>query len=94
MSDDVKVNPELESARMRTEIEKMSLELQLNKFQLDSYIYKWVITFLGLSVMLVIGGAIILSFVGPNTLPEGLIAIASAAVGAMAGILAPSSASK
>jgi len=70
------------------------------KIQYESSIYLAVIAFLGIIVLSVIFivGYIVLSPVpagGPaKVIPEGLIAIGSMAVGAMAGMLAPSPANK
>ncbi len=55
----------------------------------DVWIYRMVVGFLGLAVLAGIIGAIILSMAGKPT-PEVLVALGSAAVGALAGLLAPS----
>lgn len=58
--------------------------------QWDPWIYRLVVTFLGLTVLsTVIGGLLILATSG-STVSEGIIALGSAAVGALAGLLAPS----
>lgn len=70
------------------------------KIQYEASIYIAVIAFLGIIVLSVIFivGYIVLSPVPAGgtakVIPEGLIAIGSAAVGAMAGMLAPSPANK
>ena len=70
------------------------------KIQYEASIYLAVIAFLGIIVLSVIFiiGYIVLSPVPAGgtakVIPEGLIAIGSAAVGAMAGMLAPSPANK
>ncbi|MEN6443816.1 MAG: hypothetical protein ABFC71_08690 [Methanoregula sp.] len=64
-------------------------EIKKIKLKLDGDIYKWVILFLGFSILLVIIAVSVLVGLG-KTIPDGIIAIGSAAVGAMAGILAPS----
>ncbi|MFZ1081847.1 MAG: hypothetical protein WAO19_07970 [Candidatus Kryptoniota bacterium] len=61
--------------------------------QSDVWIYRMVVAFLGLTVLAGVIGAIILSMSGKST-PEVLVALGSAAVGALAGLLAPSPASK
>jgi len=66
-----------------------SEKVNLAKLEYESVIYRWVILFIGVSVLLVIIAVSILVGLG-KTPPDGLIAIGSAAVGAMAGILAPS----
>ena len=65
------------------------VEYNMEKLKLEMGIYRWVIKFLGVSTLLVIIVVAILVGLG-NTVPDGIIAIGSAAVGAMAGILAPS----
>lgn len=58
----------------------------------DNWIYRIVVLSLGLIVLITIIGQIVLmmSSGGTKYLTEGIIALASAAVGAMAGLLAPS----
>ena len=60
----------------------------------DRWIYRLVVSFLGVSVVATIAGGIYLTVIGgssPNfQLPQGIVAIGSAAVGALAGLLAPS----
>lgn len=68
----------------------------------DKWIYRSVVTILGLTILMVIGGTIYLSAQqvqhltanGVFRIPEILTAIGSAAVGALAGLLAPSPTSK
>jgi hypothetical protein len=55
----------------------------------DVWIYRAVVGALGLTVLLTIVGLIVLALVGKPA-PDGLIALGSAAVGALAGLLAPS----
>ena len=54
----------------------------------DFWIYRIVVSALGLSVVIAVVGAIILASAG-QTIPEILLALGSAAVGALAGLLAP-----
>jgi hypothetical protein len=57
----------------------------------DTWIYRIVVSALGLAVLGSIGGAVYLAGQSPGaTTPEGIVAIGSAAVGALAGLLAPS----
>lgn len=57
----------------------------------NTLVYQIVVAALGLTVLLAISGAIYLSsFDTPKPIPELLTAIGSAAVGALAGLLAPS----
>ena len=59
----------------------------------DVWIYRLVVSALGLTVLLAVIGAIILTAMGDDDgrkVPEVLVALGSAAVGALAGLLAPS----
>lgn len=57
--------------------------------QSDPWIYRIVVSVLGLVVLAAVIGAIVLGFQW-ITIPETLTALGSAAVGALAGLLAPS----
>ena len=61
--------------------------------QSDAWIYRMVVAALGLAVLISVIGAIILSVAG-KPIPELLTALGSAAIGALAGLLAPSPASR
>ena len=61
--------------------------------QSDVWIYRMVVGALGLAVLLGIIGAIVLPGMGKD-IPEAIIALGSAAVGVLAGLLAPSPTSK
>jgi hypothetical protein len=61
--------------------------------QSDVWIYRMVVGALGLAILMAIIGAIILSVAG-KAIPDVLTALGSAAVGAVAGLLAPSPASR
>ena len=67
----------------------VSDSVNILKLELEGDIYRWVIKFLGVAILLVIIVIAILVGLG-KTPPDGIVAIGSAAVGAMAGILAPS----
>ena len=68
-------------------IAKVAMPLPL---QNDNWIYRIVVTSLGLVVLVTIIGQIVLVATTGKFLTEGIIALASAAVGALAGLLAPS----
>ena len=55
----------------------------------DVWVYRMVVAALGLAVLASLIGAIILATEGRST-PELLVALGSAAVGGLAGLLAPS----
>lgn len=54
----------------------------------DYWIYRIVVATLGLAVLGALGGAIFLAATG-KAIPEVLVALGSAAVGALAGLIAP-----
>ena len=56
----------------------------------DKWTYRIVVLALGSAVLIGMVGLIILSWKGVQSVPDGLVAIGSAAVGALAGLLAPS----
>ena len=59
----------------------------------DKWIYRMVILFLGSVVLVTVAGGIYLTAIGGTSqnfqIPQGIVAIGSAAVGALAGLLAP-----
>ena len=67
-----------------------SLQTLSTPLQSDRWIFRLVVAFLGLTVLLTVLGGFYLSIKTAATIPEGLIALGSAAVGALAGLLAPS----
>jgi len=60
----------------------------------DKWIYRIIVLALGLTVLLAVSGGIYLAAKQVTATPEILIAIGSAAVGALAGLLAPAPGSK
>jgi hypothetical protein len=60
----------------------------------DKWIYRIVVLALGLTVLLAVSGGIYLAVNKVTATPEILIAIGSAAVGALAGLLSPAPGSK
>ena|ERR1700682_4596670 len=62
--------------------------------QSDKWIYRLVVSFLGLIAFTGLIGLIVLVALGKPTGLEGVVAIASAAVGALGGLLAPSPSTK
>jgi hypothetical protein len=71
--------------RLLESLQTLSTPLQSNR-----WIFRLVVAFLGLTVLLTVLGGFYLSIKTAATIPEGLIALGSAAVGALAGLLAPS----
>ena len=84
----IQVNPE-ETLKKLTEQAKSQVPRVLEH---DRWIYRVVVSSLGLVTLIVVVGTITLSFgaVGPTPIPDILTALGSAAIGALAGILAPS----
>ncbi len=62
--------------------------------QTDKWIYRIVVSALGITVLLVASGGIYLAAKPNTSIPEILVAIGSAAVGALAGLLTPTPGSK
>ena len=60
-----------------------------NHLHNDIWLYRLVVAVLGLTVVASVTGAIVLALSGQST-PEVLIALGSAAIGGLAGLLAPS----
>jgi hypothetical protein len=58
--------------------------------QSDVWIYRLVVAALGLAVLIAIIGAIVLAAINNTSIPDVLTALGSAALGALAGLLAPS----
>lgn len=58
--------------------------------QTDKWIYRFVVWFLGLTVIGTVLGGFIITALTAQKIPEGLVALGSAALGALAGLLAPS----
>jgi hypothetical protein len=56
----------------------------------DTFVYRVVVSSLGLAVLIALIGAIALWWIGKTTIPDLLTALGSASVGALAGLLAPS----
>jgi hypothetical protein len=71
--------------------EKDSEKIKELKIKSATDLYRWVIAFLGVIVLLVVAvSGIILGKYPDGDIPDGIIAIGSAAVGAIAGMLAQS----
>jgi hypothetical protein len=69
-------------------------KLAASPLETDVWIYRLVVGALGLTVLMAVGGSIYLATIGDGSegrkVPEVIVAIGSAAVGALAGLLAPS----
>ncbi|MGH9928538.1 MAG: hypothetical protein ACREA9_04815 [Pyrinomonadaceae bacterium] len=63
---------------------------QASALTTDKWTYRIVVLALGCAVLIGMIGLIVLSWKGVQSVPDGLVAIGSAAVGALAGLLAPS----
>lgn len=59
----------------------------------DRWLYRWVIWFLGAAVMItLLLGYWVITSDKPTEIPSGILALGSAAVGALAGLISPSQA--
>ena len=63
---------------------------QAPPLQSDVWVYRLVVAFLGATAVIVVIGSIVFSIVKTGDVPSGIIGLGSAAVGALAGLLAPS----
>jgi len=59
-------------------------------YSTDPWIYRVVVGVLGLVVLVVVVGGILLAFFGGKDVPQGILAIGSAAAGGLVGLLVPS----
>lgn len=88
----VRSTPEL-PADKRSELIQ-TLESIPRPLDTDPWIYRIVVSVLGLVVLITVIGGIILTWIGGASqnfqIPQGIVAIGSAAVGALTGLLAPS----
>jgi uncharacterized membrane protein YbhN (UPF0104 family) len=64
------------------------MKRRLDKDNRDIWLYRIIVTVLGLTVVVSIVGAIVLAMTGQST-PEVLVALGSAAIGGLAGFLVP-----
>ena len=69
----------------------VALQAVAPPLQVDKWIYRFVVGALGIALIITIIGGLVINLTGQSEpIPDGLIAIGSACVGAMAGLLAPS----
>jgi hypothetical protein len=70
---------------------KRAIDLVRSPPAVDKQIYLWVVVFLGSTALLTVLGSFLLMLCHPasHPIPTGLIALGSACVGALAGLLAP-----
>lgn len=77
-------------ARVQQVLDDARIEAVENARIPDTFVYKATVIVLGASVILVILAQLaIVMMVGHDKIPDGIIAIGSAAIGALAGLLAP-----
>ena len=85
-------NAEL-AADQRATLEAVRANL-VTPLQTDVWIYRTVVVVLGVTVLMTVAGGIYLEYFGRGddavALPQGVVSIGSAAIGALAGLLAPS----
>ena len=60
-----------------------------NRMEKDIWLYRMVVAVPGVTVVASVVGAIVLAMTGQST-PEVIVALGSAAIGGLAGLLAPS----
>lgn len=87
----IDADPEFKAAVMENPANAIAKVAKPMPLETDNWIYRIVVIALGLIVLITISGQIyIMSVTEGKYLTEGIIALASAAVGALAGLLAPS----
>ncbi len=87
----VSTDPELANAiKNDPETTLSGIAAEASALTTDKWTYRIVVLSLGFAVLIGMIGLIILSWKGVQSVPDGLVAIGSAAVGALAGLLAPS----
>jgi len=88
--DELDRNPTLE-AQLKQDPKKALKDVARNApiYQRDRWVYRVVVAALGATVLVAAAGSIVLQLFGHDT-PASLIALGSAAIGAIAGLLAPS----
>jgi hypothetical protein len=64
--------------------------IQQTPLQSDVWVYRLVVGFLGATAVFVVLGSTIVALIKGGDVPSGIIGLGSAAVGALAGLLAPS----
>lgn len=89
LADRIARDPNLES-QIKSEPEKVIRQYSEPAYVADKWIYRMVVGILGLAIVIAAGGALWLAVRGGGPTPEILLALGSAAVGALAGLLAPS----
>lgn len=79
-----------DEASVQNVLDRTAAEVARNTPLPNTFVYKATVLVLGASVLSVIAGQILITLT-PNgpPIPDGLIAIGSAAIGALAGLLAP-----
>jgi len=96
LESELETDPDLKSKFQQdpaTALKQFRQENQENPLQTDKVIYRIIVVSLGLTVLLIILGVIVLLAIGKISNDQGvptiLTAIGSAAIGALAGLLAP-----
>ncbi|CAG0941634.1 hypothetical protein ANRL1_00617 [Anaerolineae bacterium] len=88
-----KIDQDPVRASLAPENQVASLSRMAAPLEKDVWIYRMVVAALGLTVLIGAIGAILLAVAG-KPVPEVLVALGSASIGALAGLLAPSPAGK
>ena len=82
--------PELRSRFQADPIETLEQEAGAPAYQRDVWVYRMVVGVLGLVLLIVVVASLVLSLQGQTEIPAVLVALGSGALGALAGLLAPS----
>jgi len=85
----VEHDPELQQRMKDDPVGTMATVAATSPLQTDTTIYRLVVVALSLTILLSVGGALYLEIMGKTT-PQMLTALSGTAIGALAGLLAPS----
>ena len=91
---ELEVNPDLQKQFQDDPINAVQQFKQADPLSTDKWIYRIIVLSLGFTIIIIILGTILLilngKITGDNNVPTIFTAIGSAAIGALAGLLAPS----
>lgn len=86
MAKTVSANPDLEAKMKEDPAGTLNALSAAMPLQTDVWIYRSVVAMLGVTIIMTVGGAVLLSFY-EKTIPEGVFVMAGTCAGAMAGLI-------
>jgi uncharacterized membrane protein YbhN (UPF0104 family) len=90
LASELERNPDL-AARLKEDPQKALKDLSRQRpiYERDAWVYRIVVLSLGVAILIAAVGAVVLQYNGHDS-PAILVALGSGAIGALAGLLAPS----